>query len=171
MKQTLLFCVLTLALVACSAPRPAAEPSPAQQAAPAPPPRFAEPPAAASPNAATRDESPAAEKSSEAAESMEEEGAAPASPTPVSPAPGDAAGSADDYDLLTVRYSQFEEALSSGAPRCGEAERLRALVCDLAERICDLVEDLPRSSSGHGQCLDGRQRCEDAKRRYAAQCE
>lgn len=69
---------------------------------------------------------------------------------------------------LGTRFEQFGEALE--AADCDAAEHFRDRVCQLAERLCELSRDLPSSSRAHGDCADGRDRCQQASRRYAERC-
>lgn len=62
----------------------------------------------------------------------------------------------------------LQNALSSGAPDCERAALHRDRICDLAERICRLTEELPDSLEG--KCADGNARCERARHDYSRSC-
>lgn len=64
--------------------------------------------------------------------------------------------------------ARLDGALTLAVPDCSAAERFRTNVCSLADRICSLEQDLPRTT--RRRCEDGKNRCSEASRRYRAKC-
>jgi hypothetical protein len=66
--------------------------------------------------------------------------------------------------------AQLSAAVALSAPNCPDAEGFRRSVCQLAERICVLEDDLP-SSGQERHCGDSRARCVAATSRYRQSCQ
>lgn len=79
------------------------------------------------------------------------------------------AQASEEFDRLLAIDTSMVAALSEN--RCGEAERFRRQLCELAERICTIADELPGSTDVGMRCRDGRQRCTEASRRHAQHCE
>jgi hypothetical protein len=71
--------------------------------------------------------------------------------------------------LIESNAKALESSVSSGAPDCPGAEGYRKAVCELAERICALENELP-STTRDRHCGDSRARCGSASARYRAVC-
>lgn len=129
----------------------------------------------------------AQEKETDAPKKAADRAAAKAARPSVNPAPvpEGAAGSGDSESVggavdLLARVEQaaaqmddlvarLDDALTLAVPDCRAAERFRANVCSLADRICSLEQELPRTTQR--RCEDGKSRCTDASRRFQAKCE
>lgn len=83
--------------------------------------------------------------------------------------------SIEAYDLpkslsaIDVYDRRLSATIELKAPDCEQAENFRRAVCQLAERICVLEQDLPTTVERH--CADSRTRCVSAAKRYSATCE
>lgn len=66
--------------------------------------------------------------------------------------------------------AQLSAAIAASTPDCPGAEGFRRTVCQLAERICTLENDLP-SSGAERHCGDSRARCNAATSRYRQSCQ
>lgn len=71
-------------------------------------------------------------------------------------------------EQLTRDYARLTEALQLGVPDCQAAERLRRSVCQLADAVCDLERELPKTTGR--RCDDSKHRCSEATRRYESKC-
>lgn len=78
------------------------------------------------------------------------------------------------YDVPTALadidqyFAKLSAIVELSAPDCNRAETFRRAVCQLAERICVLEQDLPSTVERH--CEDSRARCVAATSRYADTC-
>jgi hypothetical protein len=68
---------------------------------------------------------------------------------------------------LTEAERQLSDTVRAAAPDCEHARGLRDRICELAARICQLVEADP---SAKNHCDDGRKRCSSASTKVATQC-
>lgn len=69
---------------------------------------------------------------------------------------------------LTRDYVRLTDALELAVPDCQSAERLRRSVCQLADAVCDLEQELPKTTGR--RCDDSKHRCSEATRRYESKC-
>ncbi len=70
---------------------------------------------------------------------------------------------------LETTFTRLGQELRLSSPDCPSAQQFVGRVCELAEHICRLAEenDEPQQLA---TCVDGRNRCAESRRRYAAKC-
>jgi hypothetical protein len=74
------------------------------------------------------------------------------------------------FDEIETAFGSLDGALTLSTPDCAGARRFGERICSLSDEICRLAE----ASSNPEElalCVDGRQRCGEARRRLAARCE
>lgn len=70
---------------------------------------------------------------------------------------------------LEASFGRLGNALRLSSPDCPSARQFGAKVCELAEHICRLAEQ-GNDSNELALCVDGRNRCAEARRRLAERC-
>jgi hypothetical protein len=74
------------------------------------------------------------------------------------------------FEEIETAFSGLGDALALSAPDCESARRFGERICALSEEICRLAED-SQNSQELALCVDGRQRCAQARQRLADKCE
>lgn len=166
---------------------PAAPPPRARDAAPPTPPSTPQPPYATPPAGEEAEPAPAASPEPATGGPKRKATAPSAAPAPAKPSPRrdnvperrravaaeDAEEDAKGSDTASPEalFEELGRIAELSAPDCPSARERNQSICELAARICRLVDRDPNVASVGDYCSEARRRCADAQRRTAERCD